>query len=67
MVVGANVTIHGQAAETKKGRWCEPDKITVTLVHRLTGKEKPSRLAPPEKAAIPKESTTAKDDGMFGF
>ena len=67
IVVEAKVTIHGQAAETKKVRWCEPDKMTVTLVQRLTGKEKPSQLAPPEKAATPKESTTPKDSGMFGF
>ena len=67
MVVGAKVTIHGEAAETKKIRWCEPDEITVTLVAPLTGKEKPSQSAAPERAAVPKESTTPKDNGMFGF
>ena len=59
MAVGAKVKIHGKATESPRGSFCVPDMVTVVLPERLTGKEKPSQLAPPEKSAIPKEATEA--------
>lgn len=58
MTVGAKVTIHGTATETKNASYCVPDEVTVTLATPLTGKEKPSELDPPEKAEIPVEATS---------
>ena len=58
MAVGSKIRAHGTPMATKKLRYLEPDNITVTLATRLTGKEKPSDLTPPDEPAIPKETMT---------